>query len=116
MSYGSSARRARTESPAAPAVAWKNEPCGRPSITVPPACNAAAADSADTPASANVPANVCDAIVTPAAVDAVAPASNTPASGASAATGSLQALSSFTKSMKVSAKSSCVAEVAYSET
>ena len=36
--------------PTAPAVAWKNDPCGSASNIVPPACSIAAADNAGTPA------------------------------------------------------------------
>ena len=85
--YGKSFRRSFTFIPTAPAVAWKKLPCGNASKIVPPACSIAAADRAGIPACASVPENVCEAIVTPAVVDAVAPESNTLESGAIAKAG-----------------------------
>ena len=49
-----------------PPVAWKNEPCGRWSITVAPALVIAAAQTAFTPAARTVWANEADAMVAPA--------------------------------------------------
>ena len=51
-----------------PPVAWKNEPCGRWSITVAPALVIAAAQTAFTPAARTVWANEADAMVAPAVV------------------------------------------------
>ena len=65
-----------------PAVAWKNDPCGKWSKTVAPACTIAAPDIGATPEAIIAGANVADAIVAPDVVDAVAADINIPDIGA----------------------------------
>ena len=73
--------------PTEPPVAWKKEPWGRESMTVAPAWVIAAAERAGMPAPSRVEANVWEAMVVPAVVEAVAPAIRMPAMGASTKAG-----------------------------
>ena len=77
-----------------PPVAWKKLPCGSESATVAPAWTVAAAAKGETPAAHSAPENVCEAIVAPAVVEAVAAAIKTPETGARAAIGNFSVSSS----------------------
>ena len=81
-SYGINFKRSFIVILTEPAVAWKNDPCGKWSKTVAPACTIAAPAIGVTPDAIIAGANVADAIVAPAVVDAVAADINIPDIGA----------------------------------